>query len=94
MEAGNINQCSFGFYFNWDNKDCDSWEYDKESDIYKRVILDIKTLCDVSPVTFPAYKSTECVLAKRRLEDLKQDLQKQKDTELLKRKLELELELQ
>src|SRR5699024_3667752 len=22
MEAGNINQCSFGFILNWENKDC------------------------------------------------------------------------
>jgi hypothetical protein len=89
MKAGNINQCSFGFILNWDNNDCDTWEYDKERDIYKRTVKDIKTLFDVSPVTFPAYTQTECVVAERKLEDL----HKEKNRELLKRKLKMELEL-
>lgn len=89
MESKNINQCSFGFVLNWDNNNCDSWEYDEQNDIYKRTIKDVKKLFDVSPVTFPAYSATECVVAKRKVDDLKQELQRQ----ILKRKLEIELEL-
>lgn len=89
MEAGNINQCSFGFILNWNNPDCDSWEYDETKGIYKRTIKDISKLFDVSPVTFPAYSQTECVVAKRKLDNLKNEQQ----NEILKRKLLLELEL-
>lgn len=93
MENGNINQCSFGFILNYDNNECDNWEYDDERGIYKRTLKDIKELFDVSAVTYPAYSNTECVVAQRKLEDLKNDLEKHKQDELLKRKLKLELEL-
>lgn len=93
MENGNINQCSFGFILNYNNKDCDSWEYDEERSIYKRTIKDIKQLFDVSPVTYPAYTQTECVVAQRKLEDLKSELEQHKQNEIRKKKLQLELEL-
>lgn len=93
MENGNINQCSFGFILNYDNIDCDSWEYDEERSIYKRTIKDIKQLFDVSPVTYPAYSQTECVVAQRKLEDLKAELEQHKQNEIRKKKLQLELEL-
>lgn len=89
MSNGNINQCSFGFILNYDNKDCDSWELDEENRIYKRTIRDIRQLFDVSPVTYPAYSQTECVVAQRKLENLKSDLEK----EILKRKINIELQL-
>lgn len=88
MENGNINQCSFGFILNYDNDECDNWEYDKERDIYKRTLKDIKQLFDVSPVTYPAYSNTECVVAQRKLEDIKNGLEQHEQNEL--RKLELE----
>lgn len=89
MESGNINQCSFGFILNYDNKDCDSWEYDEERDIYKRTLKDVKQLFDVSPVTYPAYSQTECVVAQRKLDNIKNDLEKHKQDEL--RNIEMEL---
>lgn len=88
MENGNINQCSFEFILNYDNDECDNWEYDKERDIYKRTLKDIKQLFDVSPVTYPAYSNTECVVAQRKLEGIKNDLEQHEQNEL--RKLELE----
>lgn len=96
MENGNINQCSFGFVLNYDNVECDNWEYDKENGIYKRTLKDIKRLFDVSPVTYPAYSQTECVVAQRKLEDLKENELKQKvirDLKLELQKIELFKEL-
>lgn len=89
MENGNINQCSFNFRLNWENPDCETWEYDEERKLYKRVLKDIKMLFDVSPVTYPAYTNTECVVAQRGLENYRNDL----DMQLKKQKLFIELEL-
>lgn len=91
MESGNINQCSFGFILNYDNQDCDSWEYDDNADIYKRTIKDIKQIFDVSPVTFPAYSNTECVVAQRGLEEVKNELQRNLDKEKMLIELELSI---
>lgn len=88
MKAGNINKCSFAFMLNWDNPECEKWEYDDKNKLYKRRILDIAKISDVSIVTNPAYKSTEAVIT-RSLEDFKQ----KQNTDFLKRKLQLELEL-
>ena len=82
MQAGNINKCSFAFRLNWDNPNCEAWEFDEAAKIYKRKILDIAKISDVSIVTNPAYKATEAVIT-RSLDDFK----KQKHDELLKRKL-------
>jgi uncharacterized protein len=88
MKTGNINKCSFAFRLNWDNPECERWEYDDKTGLYKRRILDIAKISDVSIVTNPAYQNTEAVVT-RSLEDFK----KEKNRELLKRKLSLELEL-
>lgn len=93
MQVGNINQCSFVFRLNWDNPDCEKWEYDENTKIYKRRIMDIAKISDVSIVTNPAYPSTEVVLAQRSLDNYKNELEKRKDNELRKRKLLLELQL-
>lgn len=93
MKNGNINQCSFAFTLNYDNNDCENWEYDEEEGIYKRTLKDIKKIFDVSCVTYPAYDNTECVVAQRTLKDIKEDLEKHKQNELIKRKLTIELEL-
>lgn len=93
MQAGNINQCSFAFRLNWDNPDCEVWEYDENTKIYKRRIMDIAKISDVSIVTNPAYPQTEVVLAQRSLESYKNEIEKIKNNELKKRKLLLELEL-
>lgn len=88
MKAGNINKCSFAFMLNWENPDCEKWEYDDKKKLYQRRILDIAKISDVSIVTNPAYKSTEAVIS-RSLESFKH----KQNTGLLKRKLQLELEL-
>lgn len=93
MKNGNINQCSFAFALNYDNNNCENWEYDEEEGIYKRTLKDIKEIFDVSCVTYPAYDNTECVVAQRTLKNLKEDLEKHKQNELIKRKLMIELEL-
>lgn len=89
MDNGNINQCSFSFILNYDNENCETWEYDNETNMYKRTINDIGQVLDVSAVTFPAYSNTECVVAQRGLENVKHELQRNLDKE----KILLELEL-
>lgn len=88
MQVGNINKCSFAFRLNWDNPDCEKWEFDESNKIYTRRIKDIKIISDISIVTNPAYKSTEAVIT-RSLDTFKEQRQK----ELTKQKLLLELEL-
>jgi uncharacterized protein len=53
IKRGDVNQSSFGF-----NIVEQSLKYDKEKDIVHRTLTEVK-LFDVSPVTFPAYSSTE-----------------------------------
>lgn len=88
MKRGDINQSSFAF-----TVEEDSWEYDEEKDLCTRTIKKVKRLYDVSPVTYPAYEQTESVVAQRSFEKFKESLSGQKEQELKKRKLELELEL-
>lgn len=88
MKRGDINQSSFAFSIDYEN-DGDHWEYNEERDLYIRTIKRLRQISDVSVVTYPAYTQTESVIAKRGLEDHKNELQKQ----LIKRKLEIELEL-
>lgn len=89
MQSGNINQCSFSFDLNWDDEDCSVWEWNEGSQIYERTINNISQIGDVSIVTFPAYSDTECVVAKRHLEQLTNELK----NEQRKKSLTLELEL-
>ena len=53
LKRGDISQSSFGF-----NIVEQSLKYDKQNDIVHRTLIEVK-LFDVSPVTFPAYSSTE-----------------------------------
>lgn len=89
MKVKNIDKCSFSFRLNWDNPECEKIEYDKDSGIYKRRLMDIKKISDVSVVVDPAYLSTEAVVAQRSLDKYKQEI----NQEIKKRKLKLELEL-
>lgn len=88
MERGDIDQSSFAFMIDYEN-DGDSWEYDDSRDLYLRTIHKFRSISDVSIVTYPAYTATESIVAQRGLEDYKNELQNQ----ILKRKLQLELEL-
>lgn len=96
IRLGNINQCSFGFIL-----DEDGDEFEKREDgLFKRTLRKIKSLFDVSIVTYPAYNDTQVAPALRSIEQIKeQELadikakQKQeeirKQTELLKMQLDL-----
>ncbi|WP_216594248.1 HK97 family phage prohead protease [Staphylococcus shinii] len=73
VKLGNINQCSFGFSV---DKDGDSFE--KRNDgLFKRTIKKIKSLQDVSVVTYPAYKDTDVAPALRSIEMIQEDEEKQ-----------------
>ena len=55
IKRGDIDQSSFAFTLNWEEK-ADHWE--NEDGIVKRTILNIDKVYDISPVTYPAYKTT------------------------------------
>lgn len=89
VKLGNVNQCSFGFAV---DKDGDTFE--KRSDgLFKRTVNKIKTIRDVSVVTYPAYKDTDVAPALRSIEAIQEDEEKQvmlnKSMELAKAKIKL-----
>lgn len=55
IQRGDIDQSSFAFTLNWEEK-ADHWE--NEDGIVKRTILNIDKVYDISPVTYPAYQAT------------------------------------
>jgi len=55
IKRGDVTQSSFGFVIGSGD---DVWQ-EQEQGRWKRTIVNIKQLFDVSPVTFPAYTSTE-----------------------------------
>lgn len=96
IRLGNINQCSFGFIL-----DEDGDEFEKREDgLFKRTLRKIKSLFDVSIVTYPAYNDTDVSPALRSIEQIKeqevadikakeQQEEVRKQTELLSMQLEL-----
>lgn len=95
IRLGNINQCSFGFILD-ENGD----EFEKREDgLFKRTLRKIKSLFDVSIVTYPAYNDTQVAPALRSIEQIKeqeladikakQQEEVRKQTELLKMQLDL-----
>lgn len=96
IRLGNINQCSFGFIL-----DEDGDEFEKREDgLFKRTLRKIKSLFDVSIVTYPAYNDTQVAPALRSIEQIKeqeladikakeQQEEIRKQTELLKMQLDL-----
>lgn len=58
MRRGDVNQCSFGFRI---AKDGDNWKEDSDG-LWIRTIHEVERLYDVSPVTYPAYISTDCAV--------------------------------
>lgn len=97
IRLGNINQCSFGFIL---DEDGDEFEKREEDGLFKRTLRKIKSLFDVSIVTYPAYNDTSVEPALRSIEKIKQEeidamkaeQEKQevrKQTELLSMQLEL-----
>lgn len=89
MRRGDINQSSFAFRVNYDNPDAEEWVRNDQGN-YERTIYDFSNLYDVSPVTYPAYPSTESVVSQRSLEMVKgNDLELEKE----KRSINLQLDL-
>lgn len=95
IRLGNINQCSFGFILD-ENGD----EFEKREDgLFKRTLRKIKSLFDVSIVTYPAYNDTDVSPALRSIKQIKeqeladikakQQEEVRKQTELLSMQLEL-----
>lgn len=96
IRLGNINQCSFGFIL---DEDGDEFEKREEDGLFKRTLRKIKSLFDVSIVTYPAYNDTQVAPALRSIEQIKeqeladikakQQEEVRKQTELLKMQLDL-----
>lgn len=90
MRAGIIDKCSFAFTLDWKDNEVQTWDWDDNSRGYDlRTIYKIKEIFDVSIVTNPAYESTSCESYER----AKKDSKKERNIEIRKRKLKLELDL-
>ena len=87
IRLGNINQCSFGFIL---DEDGDSFEK-RDDGLFKRTLRKIKSLFDVSIVTYPAYNDTSVEPALRSIEAIKESEQAEvrKEQEAEQRKIEL-----
>ena len=88
IKRKDINQCSFGFILSED--DGDSFEK-REDGLFKRTIRKIKSLFDVSIVTYPAYNDTSVEPALRSIEAIKESEQEEvrKAQQEEQRKIEL-----
>ena len=85
IRLGNINQCSFGFIL-----DDDGDKFEKRDDgLFKRTLTKIRSLFDVSVVTYPAYNDTSVAPALRSIENIKKVEVEKVETE--RRKLDLEI---
>lgn len=87
IRLGNINQCSFGFIL---DEDGDSFEK-RDDGLFKRTLRKIKSLFDVSIVTYPAYDDTDVAPALRSIEAIKESEQEElrKAQQEEQRKIEL-----
>ena len=90
LRNGNINQCSFGFVL---DDDGDSFDFDEKRSIYQRTLKKIKSVMDISLVTYPAYSSTSAAPALRSIDKIENELLEQRQLQHEKEKLKLELEL-
>jgi uncharacterized protein len=88
MERGDIDNSSFGFTLDHEN-DGDEWKYDEKREVYVRSIKRIKSVVDVSVVTYPAYTQAESLVAQRSLEHYKHELEKA----MKQKQIDIELEL-
>ena len=90
LKNGNIDQCSFGFVL---DDDGDSFDFDEKRSIYQRTLKKIKSVMDISLVTYPAYSSTSAAPALRSIDKIENELLEQRQLQHEKEKLKLELEL-
>ncbi|WP_204205872.1 HK97 family phage prohead protease [Mammaliicoccus sciuri] len=89
IRLGNINQCSFGFILD-ENGD----EFEKREDgLFKRTLRKIKSLFDVSIVTYPAYNDTDVSPALRSIKQIKEqelaDIKAKEEQEEIRKQIEL-----
>lgn len=91
MKRGDINQSSFAFRVNYDNPDAEEWRFNEQTGVYERTINEFSGIFDVSPVTYPAYPSTESVVSQRSLDKVKEKNELEKELE--KRSILLQLDL-
>ncbi len=80
IERGDISQSSFGF-----RVEEDKWEEDEDGRVI-RTITKVKELLDVSPVTYPAYTSTDATM--RSLQQFSE--KKQSQVDILRKRLEID----
>lgn len=94
IRLGNISQCSFGFIL---DEDGDSFEK-RDDGLFKRTLSKIRSLFDVSIVTYPAYNDTDVAPALRSIEAIKEteqaevrkrEAEHRKQQDLLKMQLEI-----
>lgn len=87
IRLGNINQCSFGFVL---DEDGDTFEK-RDDGLFKRTLNRIRSLFDVSIVTYPAYNDTDVSPALRSIEAIQKEEQRKVEQEAeAQRKAELE----
>lgn len=89
IKLGNINQCSFGFTI---EEDGDEFER-REDGIFKRTVNKIRSLFDVSIVTYPAYEDTDVAPALRSIKNIKENEQKQIEQRRLMKKANAALKM-
>lgn len=97
IRVGNINQCSFGFILDDDGDTIEK----RDDGMFKRTLNKIRSLFDVSVVTYPAYNDTDVAPALRSIEAVKEQEKEEirqreqeqeeqrKQSELLKLQLDL-----
>ena len=90
LKNGNIDQCSFGFVL---DENGDSFDFDEKRSIYQRTLKKIKSVMDISLVTYPAYSSTSAAPALRSIDKIENELLEQRQLQREKEKMKLELEL-
>lgn len=95
MKQGIISKCSFAFSLDYRDKESVTYDWDDGNRGYDFVTINkIKSLHDVSIVVNPAYESTSTALysrGKQIKEEEVRSIKEQKEKELRKRKLLLEL---
>ena len=90
IRLGNISQCSFGFIL---DEDGDVFEK-RDDGLFHRTLRKIKSLFDVSVVTYPAYSDTDVAPALRSIEAIgeqaQEELRKRQEQEQRKQQIELQ----
>lgn len=90
IRLGNISQCSFGFIL---DEDGDVFEK-RDDGLFHRTLRKIKSLFDVSVVTYPAYSDTDVAPALRSIEAIEEqaqeELRKRQEQEQRKQQIELQ----